>query len=295
MIRISLISILLLVSPSIFGQISAVPLNENTISLVTSTVGYYLGSIQGLERVEKELPTKRQRALLSKLKFQDSYSTAYENMLVFLNEAFGKEGTEKLLSNMLHETDSLMHIDPIETLDIDEFIDNVNRRCEGIIESPYREVLFHFKYIDHPQQEITDRHFVIFETTGSTKSTGLDIKIKVPSSYKAEDGMRPHVIQNFASLLGEGGDHITFLINKIPDPTNQLDAKTNPAIISETQIRDLFEDENNHVLNYKKVEIDGIPFAVIETTNNQVSPTGVIEAISLIYISRLCLKLQKQR
>ena len=157
---------------------------------------------------------------------------------------------------------------------------------KGEIPEQTLKTLLYFKYIHNPQKEIADGHYEWFNTKSHPKSTGLEIKLKVPHSFKLEEGDRPHIVQRFREMDGDilGAIH-TLLINQIPSTEGEQDVTLQPEWVSKEWVVEMLELKPADVLSYEKVSIDGIPFAAIECKELKESTTGSIETTSLRYFT----------
>lgn len=99
---------------------------------------------------------------------------------------------------------------------------------------------------------------------GHPKSLGIDMQLKIPDSWKSEEGDRPHIVKKF-----------TYMTNGYMSNTFLIEIQDNVAFVSRNEAREMFSDEksvndlinqwslsffNNHkLLNHRLVTIDKYP------------------------------------
>lgn len=54
--------------------------------------------------------------------------------------------------------------------------------------------------------EFQARQTILFSSRGHEKARGLDVTLRYPRSWRAEEGDRPHVVQNFVATNGTGSN-----------------------------------------------------------------------------------------
>jgi len=138
------------------------------------------------------------------------FNSAFPNIKVKLKEqlikALGKEQfdkTDRKLKEQLSDTLG----EQINNKEIAQnFLLQVKARSKGNIDSPVIENLLIVKYLSHPINEFYDGYRNRFNSKGHSKSQGLEIVVKLPKSWKAKEGERPHIVQKWISQNGNGLD-----------------------------------------------------------------------------------------
>jgi hypothetical protein len=264
------------------AQYEAMSGEDDVLHRLNETIGYYLGTIRSLNEIEAQVPELKYEAFQLRTKFKNEYEEAWKNLEVWNKFVFGPEFLSSLSARMDKEYADLY-------FDADNsriFLNDVKQRLKGEIPEQTLKTLLYFKYIHNPQKEIADAHYEWFNTKSHPKSTGLEIKLKVPQSFKLEEGDRPHIVQRFREMDGDilGAIH-TLLINQIPSTEGEQDVTLQPEWVSKEWVVEMLEVKPADVLSYEKVSIDGIPFAAIECKELRESTTGSIETTSLRYLT----------
>lgn len=86
--------------------------------------------------------------------------------------------------------------------------------ARGEIESPVLEYLLAVKYKTNPAREYPDGFRQRFSTDGSGKARGIKLSLRLPRSWLARDGERPHIVKKWTT---EGGTGLESLMLDIRD------------------------------------------------------------------------------
>jgi hypothetical protein len=84
------------------------------------------------------------------------------------------------------------------------FLQKVKKRAEGDIESPVIEYMLSVKYLSYPVGEFLEGYRQTFNSDGHKKAQGLKVVLQLPTSWKAKEGNRPHIVQKWVSANGTG-------------------------------------------------------------------------------------------
>lgn len=264
------------------AQYEAMSGENAVLHRINETIGYYLGTIRTLNEIEEQVPELKYDAFQLRTKFKNEYEQAWKNMEAWNKFVFGPEFLVSINNRMDQEYANLY-------FDADNshiFLDEVNARLNGEIPEQTLKTLLYFKYLNKPHKEISDGHFTWINTKTHPKSTGLEIKFKVPQSFKLEEGDRPHIVQRFREMDGDilGAIH-SLLINQIPDTEGEHDASLQPEWVSKEMVVEMLELKPSDLLSYEKVTIDGVPFAAIEYKQYKSATTGNIELTTITYFT----------
>lgn len=275
--------ILLALFSTASAQIQEIPVNDENLKLAFDAVGFYEGTLFSLDTIEQVSSDSKIKCSLARIHFKSAFQDAGINLYQYLNDAIGKSQVEQVITSALEEYKKMFAGGEINLDLVDTYINDVEEYCKGKIQSPTKETLLYFKYVKSPSKEITDGYFEYFNTKGHLKSTGLEIKLKIPITYKMEEGQRPHVVQRFNEFEGHFGTKSTLTINEIPETEGKFDALTNPGLINETDMLEICLDDGAKLRSFEIIKIDGIPFAAVESTIKKTSAVGEIEMITLSY------------
>ncbi|MBE2897161.1 hypothetical protein HPC38_09820 [Pasteurellaceae bacterium HPA106] len=90
----------------------------------------------------------------------------------------------------------------------------------------------------NPVEEFNSNTYT-YNNDGAGKAQGIKFSLKIPKSWEAKDGNRPHVVKKFINKQGDTFAVYLVLIHSIPD----LD---DPDIrLSKSDIKEFLSDENN--------------------------------------------------
>jgi len=128
--------------------------------------------------------------------------------------------------------------------------------------------------------EFRQRQTATFNSAGHAKSNGLEISLRYPRSWRAGEGARPHIVQNFLAPPG------------VPANCNLLILASGPGL-TEAQVRASVEPRraaeqlpaNAENVRSQATTIDGLPAAelIFDTTVNRAGLT--MRARLVIYIT----------
>lgn len=265
------------------AQIQEIPVNDENIKLAFDAIGFYEGILFSLDTIERISSDSKIKCSLARIHFKGAFQDTRTNLYQYLNDAIGKSEVDKIVSMALEEYKMMFEGGEINLDIVEAYINDVENYCKGNLPSPIKETLLYFKYINFPSKEITDGYFEYFNTKGHPKSTGLEIKLKFPITYKNEEGQRPHVVQRFNEFEGHFGTKSTLTINEIPKSEGTFDALKNPGLVNEKDILEICLDDGAKLRSFEIIKIDGIPFAAVESIITKTSAVGEIEMISLSY------------
>ncbi|SMO87233.1 hypothetical protein [Gracilimonas mengyeensis] len=216
--------------------------------------GYLNGQEITLAKIEKEFPSLGNDIKLAKIEFGLSFGNAEKNIENNLKDLLGDQ-FEEYKSNLLEQTENMLSSQEItEELAID-FINKVKRRSDGEIESPVLETLLIYQYSDFPVSEFNDGYAITYSTQNHQKSKGLDIRIKIPESWKNEEADRPNIVQKFISKNGTGKEIIQIIVKEIPTNDYQFTKSDIDEFYSGEMMKEMLPDESKFI-EAKKIVLD---------------------------------------
>jgi hypothetical protein len=127
--------------------------------------------------------------------------------------------------------------------------------------------------------EFRERQAATFNSAGHAKANGLEISLSYPRSWRAAEGVRPHIVQNFTAP--DAPATCNLLIREAAPEMNEaeLRASVQPARAA-TQV-----PANAERVGSRATTIDGLPASelMFETTVDRAGQ--VIRARTVIYIT----------
>ena len=275
--RIFLLLFLLVLVARSNAQVNVLPVNKNNIMLAFEAIGFYEGVMFTLDTIECLLPDKKLKCRLERSHFRSSYREATKNIYKYVYSAIGENDVKEMIAEFVQDYKRLIVGSSINVDVVEPYLDE--------IESPTKETFLYFKYINSPAKEILDGHYEFFNTREHPKSSGLELKMKIPTTYKCEEGDSPNVVQKFNEFEGHFGSKSFLTITEIPESSGAFDALASPSLINESDILEMCLDEGAKFRHFEVIKIDGIPFGVVEMSRMQDFPMGNFEVIYLAYIT----------
>lgn len=245
----------LFVSLDTFGQ-NKFDVRETKDSRVKKTYGFLLGQEYSLAKIKAKYPDLSINVTLAETKFNAVFNLK-EKIRVYLISRMSDSLFTVYFDTVLFTAKKIFdQIELTRELAI-SIIEDIYKRANGNIPSPILETLLSFKFDDQPEKEFIEGYTQIFRTKGHSKSEGTDWQIKIPRSWKAKEGERPHIIQKFIRDNGDGLETIMLMINTIPLPKghNVTNEDIN-MLFSEKVIKDMVPEDGKFI-SFTKMTFDG--------------------------------------
>jgi len=197
--------------------------SETELNNMVKTYSFYLGQLTTINEIMENHPAYKLQAKSAQDLWNLKFRSSIENIISELKNSLGdkyKELEDELLLNM-----SLVDFSEVTNDDIEYTIETIKQRATGDMPSPFLETLLSFNptYQKSPEKEMIDGFINEYFTKESEKSDGINIKIKYPKSWKADNGDRPHVIQKFTSDNGHGLEGALIMIIKTKENLSKSD------------------------------------------------------------------------
>ena len=248
---------------SLFGLLTVIGLNSSfsqsqnnstfpanpEIKLLIRAYGYLNGQKFTLNRIKKEFPTLEIAALKAESEFNLNFKKGGENITSHLKELIGKE-YQNFESTKLQQIASILGKQNITEDLARQFVSDVNDRAKGKIESPVKETLLTYQYIDNPVQEFSSGFVNAYSTKNHSKSKNLEIATKLPLSWSKSEGERPNVVQTFISENGNGTEVIILLIKEFQTSGSLQN------IFTESELKKFATGEGAEPISAKEITID---------------------------------------
>lgn len=274
-------TLLIKFSALISAQTTLEPKTKDDVERIYGALGFYYGQQNTLDQIETYHPELKTQIALCRVKFDEEFAGAKRTMEQFLIESIGPERLKAFSEKVKETTSTYINYQDARIEDVIAFIEKVQRRSEGYdFESPYFETFLHYKYWKSPQNEILDGYVETFYSKGHAKSAGLDFQLKTPKSFSVEEGDRPNIIKRFKSEEGLGDAIITILAKSIPLSEGKYDMRQDSRALNEQMAKDIMP-EGSKFRSFKKSNIDGIPFGMVEFTSTNETIMGTIHTVNL--------------
>ncbi|WP_441001136.1 DUF4339 domain-containing protein [Fodinibius sp. SL11] len=192
-------------------------ITEALVKDIVHTISFRMGQENTLNMISNRFPSLSTESKITEAKFNSEYKSAYDNIEGVLDNEL--PSWEDIKGEIRNNSIKYLDYSNVTREDAKDFLDKVENRASGNLESPVLETLlmFHPKYIESPRLLFTDDYTKEFRSKGMEKAKGVDLAIEYPSSWKAKDGRRPNVVRNFISDNGYGLDMVLIIIKSFPE------------------------------------------------------------------------------
>ena len=109
---------------------------------ISRTYGYYQGQQYSLDTIKKKYPKLSNQVFIAKSEFDLSFSKSIKNIDTLMGKYDGWKSIKKDIIKNIHTKLDLSNLTYNESID---FIDMVNQRAKGNIETPVLETLLMLK------------------------------------------------------------------------------------------------------------------------------------------------------
>jgi hypothetical protein len=274
--------ILIIIGLFIYGfTYSQTEYSERELNDMSKTYSFYLGQQTTINEIMEKHPTYKLQAKAAQDLWNLKFRTSIENIISELKNSLSdkfEEFENELLLNM-----SLIDYSDVTNEDIEYTIETIKQRANGDIPSPFLETLLSFNptYQKSPEIEMVDGYINEFYTKESEKSGGVNVKIKYPKSWKAENGDRPHVVQKFTHFRGYEFGSALLMITKMDEILSKSDID---YLLSDEGLRNQIPNSSKILSTNNKIIIDNIPTGEITIYYEQQQMSNKLGMISDIYI-----------
>jgi hypothetical protein len=253
---------------------------------VKNAYGFLLGQEYSLNLVKVKFPNFSNRIIIAEELFNAEFGGAKEKMKDYLTNRMGdslfKTYFNAALSKAKEMSQQIEFRDEIAVA----LISDVYNRANGQIPSPTLETLLYFKYLDYPEKEFTTGCTQVFKTKGHPKSKGTDWQIKVPKSWKAQEGDRPNIIQKFTSDFGDGKQIIMLMVKDLDLPQGYKITKQElTELFTEKAMKEMV-DKDSKYLSFTKMTLDSQIGGMLEMEkiNSRLDKKIKIRMVSFIFV-----------
>lgn len=223
----------------------AVDYNLATVKGESKAYGYVLGQEYTLTRISKEYPELSGEVMLARARFSSTFPDIKTKLETQLKNVMGEKQFQEASATMrktLHENLSGQKITRQIAVN---FIEQVNNRAKGEIESPVLEFLLGVQYMTNPAREVTDGYRQSYKTNGTGKSQGIKLNLKLPRSWAETEGERPHIVKKWESLNGTGTESIMLIIKDMEGYTPTK--KEMELFVSSSEVKDTVPDGGTYI------------------------------------------------
>jgi len=237
--------------------------NKPEEEILSQTLGYVLGQEYFLTIIEENYPELELEVKKARLNFNSSFGRAHKNiedkLKNILGDYFNSYQSEiskqfaEIIENQSHNKDTAIN-----------FLQKVNERAKGDIESPIKETLLTYEYINEPHKELLNNYTKTYRTKDHPKAKGIDFQINIPQSWSQKEGERPNIVQKFRSENGKGLVSVMLLVNDFPlESDYKITDKELDELFSYDGLKE-FVPERGRYISGKPIIIDSFKGGLLE-------------------------------
>ncbi len=208
---LALLTVVALASPS---PTWALNVNAKAIEGLSQAYGFIVGQEYMLDRISKKYPDLASSAELARARFASTFPDIKTRLEAELRSALGPANFDQLAKKIAGTRHTTLDRQTVTPDAAAKFLDQVQGRARGEIESPMLEYLLAVKYANNPAREYSDGFRRRFDTDGTGKARGIKLSLRLPRSWAARDGERPHIVKKWTT---EGGTGLEILMLHIRD------------------------------------------------------------------------------
>lgn len=239
-------------------------ISEETMMDMSKTYSFCQAQDYSLIQIQKLFPEYKKQAIEAKLKFNVKFGAS----VTLIDESLSGLGDswEKIKNETMNKMKSLSDFSKLSDSEVEKFIEEVNKRTTGNIQSPILETLLIFNptYITNPALEFENGFTKKFTSEGHLKNKDIHFTLRYPASWKANEAERPNIIQKFSSENGRGLETLMILIKKLPiEPSYKIYKVEVEEIFQKSNILEMLPNEIV-ITEYSRATIDSLPGAMVE-------------------------------
>ena len=253
--KILSVIVLIISINSIFSQ-TYENLNKSKSNRVMEAYGFLVGQDYTLNKIVKDYPHLKVNVMTVQMAFNEFFFKSKIGLEKYLKYNSGIEDLSDIDNKIISEINKIYFEQKLTEEIAMDFISEVESRAKGNIVSTVLETLLFFQFFDQPQDEFTSGFTNKFKTKGHPKSKNTDWQIKIPKSWKAEEGDRPNIIQKFTSDYGSGNQSIALMVKEfsLPKGTKITNEDLN-MLFTEDEMKKMSPTGSNFI-SFTKMTID---------------------------------------
>jgi hypothetical protein len=189
--------------------------NQETGIGLAGAYGFLIAQNFGLDKIEKEFPELSRRVRLARLMFDASYGDATEKVEKRFVELFKDQNVNEVLDQLKGKVIEEYENEKLSREDAEKFIETVERRSKGDIESERAKRFIHGVIFEGSPEKEFASHEVQYDLSGHSKSKGLNIIVKMPYSWVSKESSFPNTLKTWSSVGGVGDGFLGLEIHKL--------------------------------------------------------------------------------
>lgn len=188
--------------------------NERGTTALGKAWGFFFGQMYRLDRIEQSHPDLRPAVFGARAELQ----AAFPDLESHAERSFRSWGTseDQLAKLRQHLRDQLQKLSAYEPMDREsavDFLNAVRRRATGQdVPEDILQYLLATAFMDRPHVELLRGWRKDYSSRNHPKAKGVEVRLKVPRSFKQEEGERPNVVAKWTSEGGNGSQVMLLMV-----------------------------------------------------------------------------------
>ncbi|MCE6957677.1 hypothetical protein LAZ40_01170 [Cereibacter sphaeroides] len=188
--------------------------NRQSVNDTAGVLGFLIGQDMAISAISRQHPDLATALRARAVMFDATYGNPMERVETFLKRGVGDQ-LPKLQEEITAGLAPLLDRQ-IPRYDAETFLREMDERIEGrLIRDNVLATMLWLKFQADPVVEM-DEWAVPYSSAGHPKALGLDVRLKLPRSWKGEEGERPHIVRKWTSQNGAGLDMIMLTVFATP-------------------------------------------------------------------------------
>ncbi len=213
--------------------------------------GYCYGQQRSAEQIKNEFPNLN----VAMFQAEAAFKITFGKSCAAVGESFGEDGRQELNKRF----NDLLPRSVITEAVARDFINKIQARAKGDIETPVKETLLAFNpdFRKTPALEFMRGFTRTYSTLDHPKAKGLHLEIKIPGSWMSREGNRPNIVQFFKSEYGRNDPSAIVMVQQFTPPKGvRVTQRDIDSVFSPSGLRE-FVPDNAKVLESKAIVLEG--------------------------------------
>lgn len=191
----------------------AYTINNQSAKNLFSAYGYLYAQNLYLQRIGDKFPQLNNQIQAAKIRFDSAFPNLSDNLMVNINSITSDSSKIKSAFNE-GETNAQKYIYslPLSYKDALNFIETVNYRAKGNIDSPILENILSVQFDKNPNNEMVDGFYNRYSSLGHNKAKGIEVNLKIPKSWAEKEAERPNIVRKWINQNGSGHSSIMLFV-----------------------------------------------------------------------------------
>lgn len=171
---------------------------------LSGAYGYLYGQEESLKNIETKFPELAREVAIVRVKFNQTYPNAFEEVNKRLVAFFGQDNSAKVKDSIADNTAQYLASSSLDKNGALDFIRNVSARADGNIEPPQTKRFINAAvFYEHPEREMVVSSQT-YQSSGNPKALGVNLSVRMPFSWATTRDDDPKALFSWKSEAGSG-------------------------------------------------------------------------------------------